>query len=505
MKRGHSDVIVGLDYGDEGKGRFTDIMLESGSYKIVVRFNGGNNAGHTIFTKDGKKIILNSIPSGILYPEITNYIASGCVVDPVHLVEKEIPQVREYIKSPDQLKISALATAITPIHILWDRITGALVGTTGNGIGPAYADKARRSEGETLRNLRLADILQNPAKSQQTLLKQYAELIDVLKLPQYLNIVMAFCRKAQICVENVSQKQMVEAIAGKFQIESQITAFIEATIKLQKDGFIEKNDLWLTDQVENGKNVLMEGAQAYGLDVTYGQTPYTTSSATFAGNAYVGGDLSPKYHDRIIGITKAITSRVGSGPFVGEFGGRESEIHCDAKDENGGPLHGRESERKAYNVEEMLASENPFEFGIGLRMATDEYGARTGRPRRIGMIDVKRIANAVRKTGVDDLFITKVDCLKHYAPSPGHEIPVITGYKHNGQSLDYIPPTAEELYQVKPEIIHTPGFGDISKIRQANDLPSEVHQFVGLMQQATRCRIAGIGVGPGREEMVYFK
>lgn len=505
MNRGHSDVIVGLDYGDEGKGRFTDIMLESGKYQIAVRFNGGNNAGHTIFAKDGRKIILNSIPSGILYPEITNYIASGCVVDPVHLVEKEIPLVRDYIKSPGQLKISALATAITPIHILWDRITGALIGTTGNGIGPAYADKARRSEGETLRNLRLADILQNPAKAQKTLLRQYAELLDILKLPQYSNIVTAFCQKNQLSVENVSQEQMVEAITEKLQIESQITCFIEATRKLQEDGFIEKNDLWLTEQAENGKNILMEGAQAYGLDITYGQTPYTTSSATFAGNAYVGGDLSPKYHDRIIGITKAITSRVGCGPFVGEFGRKKSEIYCDTKDKNGGPLYNRECEKQLYNSETMLRSEDQFKFGVGLRMATDEYGARTGRPRRLGMIDVNRIANAVRKTGVDDLYITKVDCLRHYAASPSHDIPIIVGYENNGQTLDYIPATAEELYQVRPQIVYTPSFGDISQIREAADLPPEAQFFIAKMQDATRCHIAGIGVGPGREEMVYLK
>lgn len=505
MNRGRSDVIVGLDYGDEGKGRFTDIMLESGKYQVVVRFNGGNNAGHTLFTKDGKKIILNSIPSGILYPEITNYIGSGCVVDPVHLVHKEIPLVRDYIKSADQLKISALATAISPIHILWDRVTGALVGTTGNGIGPAYADKARRSEGDLLRNLRLADILLNPLKAQKTLLRQYDELLSVLKLPQHLDIVMACCSKHKINIQNTSQESMVEALAKQLQMQSQISTFIESTLCLQQDGFIEKDDLWLTDQVENGKSVLMEGAQAYGLDVTFGQTPYTTSSPTFAGNAYVGGDLSPKFHNRIIGITKAIASRVGGGPFVGEFGGKKSEVYCDAKNEEGGPLYNQEKEVELYNMEEMLSSEDPFEFGVGLRMATGEYGARTKRPRRLAKIDANRIARAARKTGIDEMYITKVDDLTNYSKSTNSQIPIITGYQSNGQRLDYIPATAEELYQIKPELIHLAAFGDISQIRQQNDLPPEAQQFIDFMQKTVRCRIAGIGVGPGRDEMVYLK
>jgi adenylosuccinate synthase len=505
MKPGKVDVIVGLDYGDEGKGRFTDIKLESGIYTVVDRFNGGNNAGHTLFI-NGKKVILNSIPSGVFYPNVINYIGSGCVVDPLHILNDEIPKVQEHVSLDGRFKISALATAITPVHVFWDRLTGAMIGTTGKGIGPAYADKAKRAEGDKIRSLRIGDVLANPMKAREIMLGNFEELLEILKYTGNKEALSKYCRSLGFQGEFVMNNlmELVNLADLNSKVRPRIDEFIDATRKLDQMGFIEKDSLWITKMLENGKNVLMEGAQAFGIDVTYGTVPFQTSSSTVEGNAFVGGDAPSKYHGEVIGITKAIASRVGAGPFVGEYGGRESEKYCDEKDSNGKPKYKEEAETQMYSMEELLNSRDPMKFGIALRRLTGEYGATTKRPRRIGMPDLFRLSQAARRSGVDKLYITKTDCLAEYAGKPIFEgqIPMITGYKLNGKEIDYVPFNADELYQVEPQVEFTPAFGDISKIRIAKDLPEEVLKFVNRVQEMTRCKVAGIGVGPGRDELV---
>lgn len=506
MQPGYADIIVGLDYGDEGKARITDIKLESGNYSVVARFNGGNNAGHTLILADGSKLVLHSVPSGVLYKNIINYIGSGCVVDPVFVAFTEIPGMPKSIDLTGRLKISTLCTAITPVHILWDRLTGALIGTTGRGIGPAYTDKARRTDGDVLRNIRLADILIDSEQARKTILAHYNKILQLLHFPNNLVMLSAYCLKNGLKFENASQVELVQIFDHHQDMQEQIKNFIDACKDLKRNGFLEPDPLWLTKQVEVGQNVLMEGAQAYGIDVTYGAVPYTTSSSTVASNAYVGGDLSAKFHRKVFGVTKAICSRVGAGPFVGEFGGSESETYCAAKDEKGQVLYPQTKEKAMYNPDELMKSENVLELGIALRMKTGEYGATTGRPRRIGMVDLMRLKSAIHRTGVDELYITKVDCLTHYQSNAlfDGQIPVITKYKSYKVEIDHVPVTAHELYRVTPVISRLASFGDISHVRSVADLPSEVRAFVQFVEQFTSCQVAGIGVGPGRDEMVYF-
>lgn len=469
MNKGRADIIVGLDYGDEGKGRITDQKLESGEYSVVARFNGGNNAGHTIIDPQGEKIILNAIPSGVLYPNMINYVGSGSVVDPTHLVKTEIPRVEKSAKLDGRLKISALATAITPIHILDDRLGDKMIGTTGKGIGPAYTAKVKRAQGDVIHNLRLAEILANPVRAKLTLEAHLAEL----------------WKKCKREGRELSIKEL----------DAQLEEFIESTLILEKRGFIEKDNLWLTKQVEAGRNVLMEGAQAYGLDVGLGIVPFTTSSHTFAGNAFVGGDLSPRVMGRIFGVSKLIPSRVGSGPFVGELGGNKSETYCAEKKADGSPRYSLTEEANMYIADELLRSDDPFEFGVGLRMKTAEYGATTGRPRRVGIIDLYRMANAARHTGIDELFLTKFDSLKIFEGNNlfKGKLPVIIGYRRDGRMIDYVPATSDELSSVEPmvELVNIPEIMDEKA-------------FVEMVQQSTRARVAGLGVGPGRNEMRYL-
>jgi adenylosuccinate synthase len=507
MKAGKADIIVGLDYGDEGKGRITDEKLQSGEYKIVARFNGGNNAGHTLVPQPGKKLILNSVPSGILNPEVTNYIGSGCVVDPVHLIETEFPRIKNHLDlNSNRLKISALATAITPTHILWDKISGALVGTTGRGIGPAYTDKSRRAENGVIRNLRLGDILADPKKAEGAINISYQEILHFLRQPKNLSLLQAYCQRYEISEHR--QNNLVNELEEREQMSIKIAKFIDCIQQLSQQGLIEKDSLWLTKQVEHGQNVLMEGAQAFGLDISYGSTPFTTSSHTIAGSAYIGGDLSPKYHGQVFGVTKAIASRVGSGPFVGEFGKEESENYCDEKNMLNQPIFDRDFEKANYpDTDKLMQSNDPLDIGIALRIKTDEYGATTGRPRRIAMMDLHRLAAAAGLSGVDQLYITKVDCLMHYTHNRifNGQVPLITGYQLNGESIDYIPSNRAELDQINPQLTFLPAFPDISKIRSAEALPEQVRNFVDLVQTITRTKVAGIGVGPGRDEMIHLK
>lgn len=478
-KHGFADVIVGLDYGDEGKGRITDEQLSTGNYAVAARFNGGNNAGHTITAPGGEKLILNAIPSGVLHEGMVNYIGSGCVVDPVHLRRVEIPRVEKVKKLDGNLKISAWATAITPLHILADRLGDKMIGTTGKGIGPAYAARVKRADGDVIQNLRLGDILANTDQAADLLKKHYMEL-----------------------ARRMEHKEQLDYHA----ISDQILEFIDAVEYLQKRGFIEHDLLWLTDQVEQGQNVLMEGAQAYGLDVGAGIVPFTTSSHTIAGNAYVGGDLSAKFHRKIMGVAKLITSRVGSGPFVGEYGGARSEAYCAEKDEHGRTKFTRDFERDNYDVDSMLRAEDPFKFGIGLRIKTAEYGATTGRPRRLGAIDTYRLGRAARHSGVDELYLTKFDDLQHFKDASlfDGKLPVIGSYAINGNRINYLPINSTELTKVEPVYSHLPLPEDIRHLDKKEQLPENARSFVEIIQHETRAKVVGLGTGPERGQMHYL-
>jgi len=462
MVTGYSDVLIGLQYGDEGKARVIDSIAHN--YDIVARFNGGPNAGHTV-KKGDASIALHQIPSAVFLPETKLYVGSGCVLNLEKLVS-EIDEINALgIDINDRLHISSQATLIQPGHLLCDKKTGERIGTTNNGIGPAYSDKALRMDDKRLLTIRLGDLTGD-----------YNRSIDAIKN----NLVYTM---AQYGLET--------------NIDETMHNLEDAFKKIAP--FIEEDALFMDRNVRNGKRVLFEGAQSFMLDITKGSVPYVTSSSTLAGAAYVGGDLSPKYHRKTIGVGKAIMSRVGNGPFVSEFGRRTSEEYCM---EDKGRAHTKEKE-KEYDINSLLKSEDPFEIGIALRILGNEYGASTGRPRRVGMLDLVQLSYAARINGVDTLFINKFDLLRDYNDTIIKGIPLVTGYTLDEKEIDYVPTSNEQHRRVFPHIKIMNGFNDsIENARAPEDLPGEIHHLLERISEQTNCDIMGIGVGPEREQHV---
>ncbi|MBI4097451.1 MAG: adenylosuccinate synthetase [Candidatus Levybacteria bacterium] len=460
MAKGYSDVLIGLQYGDEGKARVIDAIADN--YDIIARFNGGPNAGHTIHGKKGK-LVLHQVPSGVFYPKKLLYVGSGCVIN-LEKLFSEIQAIQKLgARLEGRLQISDQISIIQPHHILIDERIGQIIGTTKNGIGPAYADKALRMDKERILNIRLGDILNEEKFFFEAIEKNCKKTFQEYGIP--LNTV------------DVMMKNYKKAFL-----------FIKP--------YIQTDSLYLNKLVENGKKILFEGAQSFMLDVTKGVIPYVTSSNTMAGSAYVGGDLSPKYHRKTIGVAKVIMSRVGNGPFVSEFG-ENSEKYCM---ENGGKAHTREKESNA-DISSLLSSDDPFEIGKALRILGDEYGSTTGRPRRIGMLDLVQLRYAVMSNGVDELWINKCDLLTDFIRTKSTSIPIITKYQLNKKTVDYVPSSNTLSRQIVPTIEHVQGFSqDLSEIRQFKALPKPLIAFVKMIEKHTGCRIFGIGIGSKREE-----
>lgn len=463
MKAGFSDVLIGLQYGDEGKARIIDTIAEE--YDVIARFNGGSNAGHTIET-GGIRISLHQVPSGVFYPQKLLYVGSGCVVNPVKLTA-EIQEVEAAgIALDERFRLSGLATLVQPHHVLIDRLTGSAIGTTGQGIGPAYSDRAKRLDGGRLLNIRVGDLLSDRSKT--------------------------FALVRENLVHTVNRRKLADIDIDRIMEEFAQTA--SAIVK-----YIEPDTLYMSKLVAKGLNVLFEGAQSFMLDVTKGSVPYVTSSATLAAAAYVGGDLPPKLHRKTIGVAKAIMSRVGWGPFASELGGTRSEHYCMKP-----AVDDVRAAEAVLDVDRLIASEDPFEVGIALRVLGNEYGATTGRPRRVGYLDLVQLAYAVRSNGVDELFLNKCDSLADYAKTRNGTMPVASGYRQNERSIDYVPASADAYRAIDVLTEQLPCFdADISHARSTSQLPNELTSFIERIESIA-CPVRGIGVGPRREQYVLM-
>lgn len=468
MKKGYADIVLGLQFGDEGKARVIDNLAKD--YDIIARFNGGANAGHTI-EKENIKIALHQIPSGIFYPQTTLYIGSGCVVN-IEKLAVEIEEVEKLgIDLNNRLKISSLASVIQPHHLLLDMLLGKSIGTTKNGIGPAYADRAMRMYGEKLANIRLGDLVDDSSK--------FFEIIkeNLQKIQTLYN------------VENENPENQVEKLKSAFE-------------KIKK--YVELDTLYMEKRADTGASVLFEGAQSVMLDVTKGSVPYVTSSSTIAAAAFSGGDLSLKYHRKTIGVVKAIMSRVGYGPFPSEFGGKKSEEYS-LEEENGKTKNSKETE-KNVDVNKLIISNDPFEVGIALRVLSGEYGATTNRPRRVGNLDLVLLGFTVKANGVDELVITKCDLLKEYSRTKTGKILLVTGYDLDGNQIDYVPAATNAFYRVKPVISEREAFSeDISDVRSFDKLPKAVKDLVDEVENSSGAKVVALGVGPKREQYIEIK
>jgi len=422
-------VMVGAQWGDEGKGKLVDYY--SAGAQMVVRFQGGNNAGHTLVV-EGEQTIFHLVPSGALNPETTCVIGNGVVIDPEVLVE-EIGTLKEkgLLDDDSRLVISDRATLILPYHRMLD-LAGekkkgeSAIGTTGRGIGPAYADKISRT---TLRVHHLRDKDRMRKRLEAVIEEKNRYLVNVLD------------------GEPADLDSIIEELSG---YADQLAPYVGNAGKK------------ISEALKAGKKVLYEGAQGALLDIDHGTYPYVTSSNTIAGAACTGTGIGPTSINRVVGITKAYTTRVGGGPFPTEL---EDEV------------------------------------GKKLRDVGAEYGATTGRPRRCGWWDAFALSYASRINGLTDLAVTKLDVLTGIDP-----ISICVGYDCDGKRLDDFPPDIEDLESCVPVYEQMPGWKeDITGARKMSDLPENARKYIKKMEELTGVPVTTVSVGKDREQTIVVK
>jgi adenylosuccinate synthase len=417
-------VIIGAQWGDEGKGKATDLLGSRIDY--VVKFNGGNNAGHTVVI-DGEKYALHLLPSGILSDGVIPVISNGVVID-IEVLFEELDALIARGVDVSRLRVSSNAHVITQYHRTLDKVTERFlgkrqIGTTGRGIGPAYADKINRV------GIRIQDLFD------ENILRQKVE--GALHQKNHL-LVKIYNRRA-IEVE---------------EIVSNLLSYAERLRPMVAD-----TALLLNDALDDGEIVLFEGGQATMLDVDHGTYPFVTSSNSTSGGASTGSGIGPNRIDRVIGIVKAYTTRVGAGPFP-------TELHD--------------------------------ESGEWLRQRGFEFGTTTGRPRRTGWYDAPIARYSARINGVTDYVMTKLDVLTGL-----ETIPVCVAYDVEGVRVDEVPSSQSDFHHAVPIYEEFPGWSeDITGVREFADLPQNAQDYVLAIEAMSGARISAIGVGPGREAIV---
>jgi adenylosuccinate synthase len=418
-------VVVGAQWGDEGKAKVIDLLSKEHTY--VVRYQGGHNAGHTVVVA-GEKYALQLVPSGILYDHVIPVIANGVVVD-LPTLFKEVDTLEARGISCAELKVSSRAHLIFPWHQAHDAIAEAMrgddkIGTTLKGIGPAYADKARRV------GLRVGDVL-DPARF-STLVRERAVAENML-------------------IEQAGGDPLdVDDIVAMFDdLGARVAPFVTDTVSL------------LHAALERDAHLLLEGAQATFLDLDHGTYPYVTSSNPTAGGACVGTGIGPRDIDRIVGITKAYTTRVGAGPFPTEL-----------LDDDGERL-----------------------IDIG-----KEYGTVTGRRRRAGWLDCVMLRQAVRLNSLSELALTKLDILDGF-----DTIKICTGYRLDGVLLDHYPDRSDLLGDVEPVYVTLDGWGSVlSDTREPGQLPDAAKRFIEVVEREVGIPVRVVGVGAERDDYLVW-
>jgi adenylosuccinate synthase len=419
-------VIIGTQWGDEGKGKVVDLLAADAD--VVVRFHGGNNAGHTLVVK-GEKTVLNLVPAGVLHPGRICMLGPGVVIDPAVLVgEIEALRARGYLTDDAWLRISEQAHLIMPYHRAVDkareRMRGAgSIGTTGRGIGPAYEDKMART------GIRVGELFDETGF--RTTLERYVR----------------------------EKNAYLEAILGDAPLAFETIHDQYAAYRERLRPFVADTGAELRAALAAGKRILLEGAQGMMLDVDHGTYPFVTSSSCLAGAAAAGAGLPPRALDRVVGIAKAYTTRVGGGPFPTEL--------TDA-------------------------------LGERLRADGSEYGATTGRPRRCGWFDAVVVRHAVELSGVDGLALTKLDVLTGIDP-----LRVCTGYELGGRRLER-PPAIERAWErVTPCYEALPGWREsLGEARVLGDLPANARRYVDRLATLVGAPLALVSIGAQRDQTI---
>jgi adenylosuccinate synthase len=417
-------VLIGAQWGDEGKGKATDLLGSRVDY--VVKFNGGNNAGHTVVVGD-EKYALHLLPSGILTEGVTPVIANGVVID-IEVLFEELDALSARGVDVSKLLVSANAHVITQYHRTLDKVTERFlgkrqIGTTGRGIGPAYADKINRV------GIRIQDLFD------ENILRQKIEGA----LDQKNHLLVKIYNRRAITVNEIADELLKYA--------DRLRPMVADT------------GLRLNEALDAGNTLLFEAGQATMLDVDHGTYPFVTSSSATSGGAATGSGVAPNRFDRVIGVVKAYTTRVGAGPFPTEL-----------FDESGDFLR-----------------ENGFEFGT-----------TTGRPRRCGWYDAPIARYAARVNGITDFVLTKLDVLTGL-----EQIPVCVAYEVEGVRVDEVPVSQTDFHHAVPVYENFPGWSeDITGARTFDDLPQAAQDYVLALEKISGSRISAIGVGPGRDAIV---
>ena len=424
------NIIVGAQWGDEGKGHITDLLAAEAS--IVARYSGGDNAGHTVAISD-ETYKLHLIPSGIIHPGVLCLVGNGVVLNPAVFVREMNGLAERGIDvSARRLKISYKTHLITPAHIALDKARelergNEAIGTTLRGIGPAYTDKARRT------GLRAGHFADKEALADAV----YEHIVESNKT-----------------LQNLYQMEPLDAE----KIAAEFTGYADRLAP-----HLCNVDLVIEKAIEEGKPVLAEGAQGTLLDIDHGTYPFVTSSAPTAGGALTGLGIGPKHVDRIVGVAKAFTTRVGGGPFPTELDGNAASR-----------LRG--------------TGENPW----------DEYGTTTGRPRRVGWLDLVILYHARRVNSLTEFVVTKLDILSGF-----DEIPVCVAYEFDGERIKHIPADLDQLGRCRPVYETVPGWQEnIMQARRLNDLPANARRYVDFIAEKTGVPVSYISVGPAREQFI---
>lgn len=419
--------ICGINWGDEGKGRMVDLLSQD--YDIVCRYQGGNNAGHTVINERGK-FILNLLPSGILRENVVNVLGNGMVIDIKHLCGEMEKLEEQGIKiTPENLKISDKAVITMPYNVMQDcleedRLAGKKFGSTRRGIAPIYADKYMKKA------FRMGELLNTELL--------YKRLPDIVEWKN-LTVVNGYH-------------------ADEVKVEDMINYFETYGKKLAP--FICDVGVYLNDANKAGKKIMFEAQLGALRDIDFGIYPYTSSSSTIAAYAPIGAGVPNLKLDKSIGIMKAYSTCVGEGPFTAEYFGEKAEK---------------------------------------LRKAGGEYGAATGRPRRVGPFDVVASKYGIRCQGADEIALTKLDVLSEY-----DELEVCVGYELNGKEIENFPFT-DVLDECKPIFKTLPGWHcDISKCRKKEDLPKEAIDYIKFIEKACDCYIKYVSVGAEREAYIVL-
>ncbi|MFZ2445763.1 MAG: adenylosuccinate synthase [Syntrophobacteraceae bacterium] len=422
-------VIVGTQWGDEGKGKIVDLLTENADH--VVRFQGGNNAGHTLVV-NGRKYIFHLIPSGILHPGKLCMVGNGVVLDPAVLIGEMDRLFEAGIEvTTEKLMISLYTHVIMPYHRALDlarekKKGKTAIGTTGRGIGPCYEDKVGRD------GVRVHDLLDRAA-----LREKLARVLD----------------EKNFILERYFGEKPIDPAA----VEEEYLAYGER-LRPYTGNVSEV----LQRAVAEGRNILFEGAQGTHLDIDHGTYPYVTSSNTVAGNACCGAGIGPTRIDKVVGIVKAYTTRVGGGPFPSEL---------------------------------------LDETGEHIRAVGGEFGSTTGRPRRCGWLDTVVVKSAVRLNGLAGLVITKLDVLTGVP-----KLKIAVSYTCRGRRLDIVPPELEALEACEPVLEEFPGWTeDIGGVRSWDQLPRATRNYLKAIEEIAGVPILMVSVGPGRDETVIIR